>query len=62
MDKFLQEVGKEKLQKIVIPTNTDEIKEELERLDDNLKRLNDEEINVKKKNKRFSFKKMFQRK
>lgn len=62
MDKFLQEVGKEKLQKIVIPTNTDEIREELERLDDNLKRLNDEEINVKKKNKRFSFKKMFQRK
>ena len=62
MDKFLQEVGKEKLQKIVIPTNTDEIREELERLDDNLKRLNDEEINAKKKNKRFSFKKMFQRK
>lgn len=62
MDKFLQEVGKEKLQKIVIPTNTDEIREELERLDDNLKRLNDEEINVKKKNKRFSFKKMLQRK
>ena len=62
MDKFLQEVGKEKLQKIVIPTNTEEIREELERLDDSLKRLNDEEINAKKKNKRFSFKKMFQRK
>lgn len=62
MDKFLQEVGKEKLQTIVIPTNTNEIREELERLDDNLKRLNDEEIDIKKKNKKFSFKKMFQRK
>ena len=32
MDKFLKEVGKEKLQTVVIPTNTDEIKEELETL------------------------------
>lgn len=57
MDKFLQEVGKEKLQTINIPTNTNEIKEELERLDDNLRRLNDEEFANMKSNKKFPLKK-----
>ena len=61
MDKFLQEIGKEKLQTVVIPTNTDEIKEELERLDDNLKRLNDKELNSLKRNKKFSLKGLFRR-
>ena len=61
MDKFLKEVGKEKLQTVVIPTNTDEIKEELERLDDNLRRLNDKEFNNLKRNKRFSLKGLFRR-
>lgn len=57
MDKFLQEVGKEKLQTIKIPTNVDEIKEELERLDDNLRRLNDKEFSKVKTDKRFPLKK-----
>ena len=61
MDKFLQEIGKEKLQKVVIPANTDEIKEELERLDDNLRRLNDKEFNNLKRNKKFSLKGLFRR-
>ena len=61
MDKFLQEIGKEKLQKVVIPANTDEIKEELERLDDNLRRLNDKEFNNLKRNKKFSLRRLFRR-
>lgn len=61
MDKFLQEAGKEKLQTVVIPTNTDEIKEELERLDDNLRRLNDKEFNNLKRNKKFSLRRLFRR-
>ena len=61
MDKFLQEIGKEKLQTVVIPTNTDEIKEELERLDDNLRRLNDKEFNSLRRNKKFSLKGLFRR-
>ena len=61
MDKFLQEIGKEKLQTVVIPANTDEIKEELERLDDNLRRLNDKEFNSLKRNKKFSLKGLFRR-
>lgn len=61
MDKFLTEVGKEKLQKVVIPTNTNEIKEELERLDDNLRRLNDKELNSLKKPK-FSLRRLFRKK
>lgn len=61
MDKFLQEAGKEKLQTVVIPTNTDEIKEELERLDDNLRRLNDKEFNRLKRNKKFSLRRLFRK-
>lgn len=61
MDKFLQEAGKEKLQTVVIPTNTDEIKEELERLDDNLRRLNDKEFNSLKRNKKLSLRRLFRK-
>ena len=53
---------KEKLEKVVIPTNTDEIKEELERLDDNLRRLNDKEFNSLKRNKKFSLRRLFRKK
>ena len=56
MDKFLQEAGKEKLQNIVLPTNTDEIKSELDRLDDNLRRMNDKEFGEMQGNKRFPLK------
>lgn len=62
MDKFLQEAGKEKLQKIIIPINTKKMIEELERLDDNLRRLNDVEFNKLKGNKKFSLKNLFKRK
>lgn len=61
MDKFLQAVGKEKLQKIVVPKNTEEIKKELDRLDDNLRRINDVELERGRKGKSF-FKKLFKRK
>lgn len=44
MDKFLKEVGKEKLQKVGTPINDEEIREELMRLDDNFRRLNDKEF------------------
>lgn len=37
MDKFLREAGAQKLKDIGIPKNADEIREELNRLDDNLK-------------------------
>ena len=60
MDKFLKEIGQEKLQKIGIPKNTEEIKEELNRLDDNFRRLNDKEIH--KKIKKSVFKRIFKRK
>ena len=60
MDKFLKEAGKEKLQKVVVPTNTNEIKEELERLDDNLRRLNDKELSSLKKPK-FSLRRLFRK-
>ena len=60
MDKFLKEIGQEKLQKIGIPKNAEEIKEELNRLDDNFRRLNDKEIH--KKLKRSVFKRLFKRK
>ena len=62
MDKFLQEAGKEKLQKIIIPINTEKMIEELERLDDNLRRLNDVEFDKLKGNKKFSLKNLFKRK
>lgn len=38
MDKFLREVGKDKLQIIGTPTNIDEIRQELNSLDDNFRR------------------------
>ena len=60
MDKFLKEIGQEKLQKIGIPKNTEEIKEELNRLHDNFRRLNDKEIH--KKIKKSVFKRIFKRK
>lgn len=60
MDKFLKEIGQEKLQKIGIPKNAEEIKEELNRLDDNFRRLNDKEIH--KKIKKSVFKRLFKRK
>lgn len=44
MDKFLKEVGKEKLQVVGTPSDKEEIKTELERLDDNLRRLNTVEL------------------
>ncbi len=37
MDKFIREVGKEKLIEIGTPTDTEEIRKELDRLDDDLK-------------------------
>ena len=60
MDKFLKEIGQEKLQKIGIPKNAEEIKEELNRLDDNFRRLNDKEKH--KKIKKSVFKRLFKRK
>lgn len=44
MDKFLREVGKEKLQKFGTPVNDEEIREELMRLDDGFRRLDDAEF------------------
>lgn len=44
MDKFLREVGKEKLQKFGTPINDEEIRAELMRLDDDFRRLNDAEF------------------
>lgn len=41
MDKFLREVGQEKLQIIGTPTNVDEIRQELNSLDDSFRRIND---------------------
>ena len=40
MDKFLKESGKDKLQEIGTPKNIDDIRKELNRLDDNLKIIN----------------------
>lgn len=54
MDKFLKEVGKEKLQKISTPIDEKEIKDELIRLDDDLRRMNINEFNnikLKRQNK-----------
>lgn len=45
MDKFLKEAGKDKLKKIGTPKNIEEIRAELNRLDDNMKIMN----NVPKK-------------
>lgn len=44
MDKFLREVGREKLQEFGTPTNDEEIKAELMRLDDNFRRFDDKEF------------------
>ena len=49
MDKFLKEVGKEKLQIINTPLDFDTIKKELDRLDDDNRRLNNKELKQKKK-------------
>ena len=63
MDKFLQAAGKEKLQVIGTPSNDEEIKDELERLDDSLRRMNDKELMNTQKNKKIPFyKKWFGRK
>jgi len=63
MDKFLQAAGKEKLQVIGTPSNDEEIKDELERLDDSLRRMNDKElINTKKAKKIPFYKKWFGKK
>ena len=44
MDKFLREAGKEKLQKFGTPVNDEKIREELMRLDDGFRRLDDAEF------------------
>lgn len=68
MDKFLREAGKDKLQIIGTPTNFDEIRQELNSLDDNFRRANSisnvfDKIEQKSKRSLFSkIKSMFKRK
>lgn len=50
IDKFLKEVGREKLQKFGIPKNKKEIIKELNRLDSNYRRLNNKEVSKTKSN------------
>lgn len=50
MDKFLMEAGKDKLNTLEIPLDTNAIKEELDRLSRDLNKTRDvEKVNVKKK-------------
>lgn len=53
MDKFLKEAGKDKLKSIGTPQNTDEIRQELNRLDDNFKITKPPKRSLKDKIKRW---------